>query len=54
MLRGLGDVEGARENYERALGIFERYLGADHPKIQLVRRNLQSLLDSQTSKAPVE
>ena len=54
MLEELGDLEGARENYERALGIFERHLGSDHPYTKGVRRSLQSLLDSQTSKAPVE
>ena len=37
------DLEGARGHYERALAIFRQFLGEDHPKTRLVRKNLESL-----------
>ena len=45
MLQDLGDLAGAREAFERALGICEAMLGADHPNTRLVRENLASLED---------
>jgi hypothetical protein len=43
VLRELGDLAGARAAYERALGIFERFLPAGHPNIGRVRGNLERL-----------
>jgi hypothetical protein len=39
----LGDLPGAKAAFERALAILEKFLGPDHPKTQLVRRNLAAL-----------
>jgi Tfp pilus assembly protein PilF len=43
VLHYLGDLNGARKHFERALKIFERALGKDHPDTQKVRRNLELL-----------
>jgi hypothetical protein len=43
MLQALGDLAGARTHYERALAIREGFLCPDHPKTQLVRRDLAGL-----------
>jgi len=43
VLEDLGDLAGARKSYERALKIFQHFLGEDHPKTKLVRKNLESL-----------
>ncbi|MGD8795196.1 MAG: tetratricopeptide repeat protein, partial [Anaerolineae bacterium] len=45
VLRALGDLDGAREAYERALAILQQFLPADHPKIRIARENLDSLPD---------
>jgi Tetratricopeptide repeat len=38
-----GDLAGARAAYERALSIFERVLGPEHPHTRIARGNLESL-----------
>jgi hypothetical protein len=43
VLKELGDLPGARANYERALKIFKKFLGDDHPNTRLVQRNLDAL-----------
>ena len=43
MLKNKGDLDGAQAAFERALAIFEKFLGADHPSTQTVRRNLERL-----------
>ena len=43
VLQELGDLVEAKAALERALGIFERFLPAGHPKIRTVRENLDSL-----------
>ncbi len=48
VLQDLGDLAGARTAYERALGIFEKFLPEGHPRILIVRRNLQALDESRT------
>ena len=42
-LRQVADLAGARQAFERALAIFETFLGPDHPNTQIVRRNLEGL-----------
>ncbi|MCP4426613.1 MAG: tetratricopeptide repeat protein, partial [Chloroflexi bacterium] len=44
LLDSMGDYEGARPYYERALEISERALGPDHPDTATVRNNLGKLL----------
>ena len=44
MLRALGDLPGAREQYEQALAIGEAALGPDYPTVRTVRRNLDSVV----------
>ena len=44
VLQAQGDLEGARDHYERALAIREKALGADHPGTQTVRNNLDYVL----------
>ncbi|TDJ67611.1 MAG: tetratricopeptide repeat protein, partial [Proteobacteria bacterium] len=39
----LGDLDGARAAYERALEIFEKRLGPEHPDTQMVKKHLESL-----------
>ena len=48
------DLAGAKEHFQRALDIWERHLGADHPSTQTARRNLQILLESGAPRAPVQ
>ena len=42
----LGDLQGARSHFERALRIFQDFLGENHPSTVLVRNNLQSLYET--------
>ena len=44
MLQDLGDLTGARTQYERALQISEAALGPDHPNIGIRRNNLGRVL----------
>ena len=44
VLRALGDLPGAREQYERALAISEAALGPDHPNVGICRNNLGRVL----------
>ncbi len=53
MLRDLGDLEGARAQYERALVIGEAALGPDHPTMATIQGNLESLLQA-LQEAPRE
>ena len=46
MLQDLGDLAGARTQYERALAISEAALGPDHPNIGTVRNNLGGVLQA--------
>ncbi len=39
----MGDFEGARAHYQRALRIFQQFLGDDHPNTVTVRNHLRSL-----------
>jgi len=43
VLQDLGDHAGAKAAYERALGIYERVFGPDHPSTKISRDNLESL-----------
>jgi hypothetical protein len=43
VLKALGDLPAARQAFQRALAIFEKYLPPDHPNIKIVRGNLESL-----------
>jgi tetratricopeptide (TPR) repeat protein len=43
VLKNLGDFEGAKKIYERALEINEKAYGKDHPKTANVRNILESL-----------
>jgi hypothetical protein len=42
VLVDLGDLAGARTQFERALEITEATLGPDHPNMAIFRRNLDS------------
>jgi hypothetical protein len=44
VLRDLGDLPGAREQFDRALAISEAALGPDHPDVGVIRNNLGSVL----------
>jgi hypothetical protein len=53
VLRRLGDLAGARAQYERALAISEATLGPDNPNVAIGRGNLGLVLqDLGTWKAP--
>ena len=43
VLRGLGDPNGARKHFQRAMEIFTAQKGENHPDAITVRRNLESL-----------
>ncbi|MCP4937229.1 MAG: tetratricopeptide repeat protein, partial [bacterium] len=43
LLQAQGDYDGAKPYLERALAIFEKLLGSDHPYTIAVRNNLNSL-----------
>ncbi|HPR66095.1 MAG TPA: tetratricopeptide repeat protein, partial [Methanothrix sp.] len=43
VMQAMGDFEGAKVHFERALNIFQDRLGEEHPKTRLVRTNLESL-----------
>ena len=43
VLKAQGDLEGAKKCFQRALAIFEKRLGRDHPNSVTVRNNLNSL-----------
>ena len=43
ILQDLGDLKGAKEHYERALTIFQKSLGENHPSTATVRNNLELL-----------
>jgi hypothetical protein len=40
VLQELGDLAGAKANFERAIAITEASLGPDHPNVAIFRRNL--------------
>jgi hypothetical protein len=44
VLQDLGDLPGAREQFERALTITEAALGPDHPRVGAIRNNLDGVL----------
>jgi Flp pilus assembly protein TadD len=44
VLQALGDLEGARAQYERALAIGEAALDPDHPTVATIRGNLDGVL----------
>ena len=46
MLRDLGDLAGARTQYELALRIGEAALGPDHPDVGTMRSNLGLVLQN--------
>jgi len=43
VLHDLGDLPGARRAFGRALGIFKRFLGDEHPNTKRVRDNLKAV-----------
>lgn len=43
VLKDLSELAAAKATFERALKILQRSLPPDHPHIQIVRRNLESL-----------
>jgi Tfp pilus assembly protein PilF len=43
VLQAMDDLKGARAHLERALAIFRKFLGEEHPKTVAVRRNLEIL-----------
>ena len=47
LLQAQGDLAGARPLYERALAIYEKVLGPDHPRLATSLNNLASLLQAQ-------
>jgi hypothetical protein len=53
LLWGLGDLEGARAQYERALAICEAALGPDHPTTTAIRGYLDNLMQA-LQKLPPE
>ena len=54
VLRDLGDLEGARVQFERALEIGEATLGPDHPTVATIRSNLGGVLGTLQEEAPGE
>ena len=44
VLRDLGDMEGAREGYQRAMEIDEAVFGADSPMVAIRANNLAGIL----------
>jgi tetratricopeptide (TPR) repeat protein len=44
VLKDLGDLAGARAQFERALAIGETALGPDHPRVAVIRGNLAEVL----------
>ena len=52
MLQDLKDLEGARSQYERALGIGEAALGPDHPTVATYRSDLDSVLQALQEATP--
>ncbi|MEA1895761.1 MAG: tetratricopeptide repeat protein [Euryarchaeota archaeon] len=45
VLQYLGDLEAVKEHCERALEIFRKFLGDNHPSTITVRDDLESLAD---------
>jgi hypothetical protein len=43
VLHDLGDLAGARANFERALKIRTKVFGDDHPKTRLIQDKLDAL-----------
>ena len=43
VLKDLGDLQGAKSCYQRALKILQKNLGDDHPKAKIVQNNLDLL-----------
>ena len=43
VLEAQGDLEGAKALYERALHIFKKFLGNDHPNTKTVQGHLRRL-----------
>ena len=39
----MGEIEGAKESYQRAFRIFQQFLGPSHHYTQRARENLDSL-----------
>lgn len=52
VLQALGDLQGAKEHFERALEIFRKFLGEEHPFTATVRDNLESLANVQGRVEP--
>jgi len=46
VLQDLGDLAGAKACYERALGIWERALGPEHPQVATAVNNLGLVLQA--------
>ncbi|NMM43599.1 hypothetical protein HH303_03860 [Rhodospirillaceae bacterium KN72] len=51
-LHMIADLDGDRDAYQRALSIFERFLGSDHPSTVTTSNNFQSLGSSSGKQAP--
>ena len=54
MLQDLGDLPGARTQFERALQISEAALGPDHPDVGTLRNNLGRVLGALENASPEE
>ncbi len=54
MLRAQGDLAGARPLHERALAIFEKALGPEHPDTARSLNNLASLLHGEGDLAAAQ
>jgi hypothetical protein len=52
VLYSLGDLSGARQAIERALGIFQKFLGDEHPNTQRMRENLEAVNKLLGAKGP--
>jgi tetratricopeptide (TPR) repeat protein len=46
VLQDLGDLEGAKANYERALAIGKAALGSDHPQVAIRLNNLGCVMSA--------
>jgi hypothetical protein len=50
MSHNSGDFVEARKFYDRALPIYRKFLGDDHPTTRTVRRNLEMLIETMSGE----
>jgi hypothetical protein len=53
VLQALGDLAQARTLFERAIAIFRKSLGDDHPNTRTVRKNLEGLIEEMSGENDV-